>query len=274
MQGRAPDGTAFQISGPAEAPVLVLIHGLGLCGEIWDDLLPVLAAEYRVLRYDLFGHGNSDTAPETASLRVFSDQVAHLLQHLQIRRATLIGFSIGGMINRRFALDYPQMLEAAVILNSPHDRGEAAQKQVEMRARAARDQGAFATIDAAIQRWFTPAFLAASDKGPALVRRWRGYCDDQSYAQTAWVLANGVRELIAPQPGISVPTLVITCENDVGSTPDMSRAIAREIEGAQVQILPNYKHLGLLEAPDAYADLIRPFLAGLGPRGEVADGKA
>lgn len=258
MTEAAPDGTAYDLTGPEGAPVLALIHGLGLSRQVWNGMLPDLAG-HRVLNYDLYGHGESAPPPETASLGVYSDQLAGLLDHLGLARACAIGFSIGGMINRRFALDHPDRLAALVILNSPHERGEAAQAQVEARAASVRDAGAMATMDDALKRWFTPGYLATG-KGAALVRQWRAQAEPESYAQAAWVLANGVRELIRPAPPVAAPTLVMTCEHDSGSTPAMSRAIAAEIAGAETVIVPGLRHLGLMEQPQAFSAPILDFL--------------
>ncbi|NKB27952.1 MAG: alpha/beta fold hydrolase [Rhodobacteraceae bacterium] len=256
----APDGTAYELSGPEGAPLVALIHGLGLCRDVWAGLLPEFAAHYRVLNYDLYGHGASAPVPGDASLTVYSDQLAGLLDHVGADRAAVVGFSIGGMINRRFALDHRDRLTALVILNSPHDRGAEGQKAVEDRAATVRDQGAFATFDEALKRWFTPGFLASGAAAPQLVRDWRAQVDPESYAQAAWVLANGVRELIAPDPAITAPTLVVTCENDSGSTPAMARQIAAEIPGAALAIVPALQHLGLMEAPRAFTAPTLEFL--------------
>lgn len=250
--------TAYDLTGPADAPVIVLIHGLGLCRRLWDAHLPAFAG-FRVLNYDLYGHGESDPPPETASLKVYAKQLADLMDELGIAQGHIVGFSIGGMINRRFALDFSEKVASLTILNSPHDRGEEAQKAVEERANSVRDQGAFATMDAALTRWFTPDFLKAAD-GPQLVRNWRGLVDAESYAQAAWVLANGVRELIAPDDPITTPTLVMTCENDSGSSPKMSEDIAAEIIGSELHIIPKLQHLGLMEDPSAFTQPILAFL--------------
>lgn len=254
-----PAGTSFDLIGPEDAPVLCLIHGLGLSRELWVDYLPELTKRFRVLNYDLYGHGQSDPPLETASLSVYADQLACLLDHLKIGKASVIGFSIGGMINRRFAMDHGHKLENLVILNSPHDRGEEAQEMVEARAASVREQGAFSTFDDALRRWFTPDYLATGD-GPHKVRQWREQVDAESYAQAAWVLANGVRELIRPQPPIDARTLVVTCENDSGSTPKMSEEIAAEITGSELVIVPDLQHLGLMEQPQSFLQLIMEFL--------------
>ena len=255
----APDGTAYDLVGSSEAPLIVLIHGLGLCRHLWADHLKTLSDDHRVLNYDLYGHGESASSPETASLKVYARQLANLMDYLHIEKAAIIGFSIGGMINRRFALDYPDKLSALAILNSPHDRGGEAQEQVEQRAAIVKEQGALATMDDALKRWFTSGYLTEGD-GAGKVRKWREQVDPESYAQAAWVLANGVRELIAPATPIIAPTLIITCENDTGSTPKMAHDIASEIAASQTIIIPKLQHLGLMENPDAFSKPILKFL--------------
>lgn len=272
---RAPDGTAYDLHGPSGAPLVVLIHGLGLCRRLWAQHLYALSQSFRVLSYDLYGHGDSAPLSGKAALATYSDQLAGVLDHIGARRAAVVGFSIGGMINRRFALDYRDRVSGLVILNSPHDRGAKAQAEVERRALLAREQGAASTLDAALERWFTPAFLADQPRLVDQVRHWRMGVDPESYAQAAWVLANGVVELtsvteetsIKEQTSVTeqtgVPTLVITCENDVGSTPAMSRAIAAGAGGGAALIVPELKHLGLMEAPDAFTAPILEFLSGI-----------
>jgi len=226
---------------------------------MWTEHLPQLAQRYRVLNYDLYGHGESAPESSTATLKVYSEQLAGLLTSLALSPASVVGFSIGGMINRRFALDHPKQLSALVILNSPHDRGARAQAQVEARAAMVREQGTMSTLDDALKRWFTPAYLS-SGHAVSLVRQWREQVDPESYAQAAWVLANGVRELIQPTTAINIPTLVMTCENDTGSTPEMSDAIATDIQGAKTIIVPQLQHLGLMENTNAFTQPILTFL--------------
>jgi pimeloyl-ACP methyl ester carboxylesterase len=218
-----------------------------------------LAAGHRVLRYDLYGHGDSAPPPAPASLTVYADQLARLCDHLDIASPVIVGFSIGGMINRRFAMDYPGRAAALIILNSPHDRGPQGQEQVEARAAAVRDEGRMATMDAALDRWFTPEFRRDMPSVMQLVRAWREIVDPESYAEAAMVLAVGVRELVRPQPPISCPTLVVTCAHDSGSTPSMSRSIGTEIDGAEVQIVERLQHLGLIEEPAAFTGPILAF---------------
>lgn len=259
MFDRAPNGTAYELTGPEHKPVVTLIHGLGLCRHLWAGHLPAYEENFRVLNYDLFGHGDSAPPPERATLSVYADQLAGLVDHLGLDKTAVVGFSIGGMINRRFAMDYPDRLSALVILNSPHDRGEEAQRLVEERAAKVREEGPMATLDPALTRWFTPQYRK-SGEGVALVREWRQRVDLQGYPDSAWVLAHGVRELINPGTPIEVPTLVLTCENDSGSTPKMTHDIAAEIPGSEAIIIPELQHLGLMERPRLFYEPVLEFL--------------
>lgn len=253
--------TAYDLYGPENAPVLVLIHGLGLTRGTWDGYLNVLANDYRVLTYDLCGHGQSDPPTQTPSLTVFSDQLAALMKALNIAQAALIGFSLGGMINRRFALDHPDKVAALTILNSPHERSPEAQKLVEERAAQTDVGGPGATLETTLARWFTPDFITNSPDMIAQVSAWVMANEPVTYTQCRQVLAHGVKELIRPNPPIDKPALVMTCENDTGSTPAMSHAIAAEIAGSETVIVPHLQHMGLMERPDLFTTPILDFLS-------------
>ena len=258
---RSKTGTAYDLTGPPGAPVLVLVHGLGLTRSTWDDIAPALAQGYQVLTYDLCGHGQSAMPQVKPSLTALSDQLATLLDELTIAHATIIGFSLGGMINRRFALDHPSRVAALVILNSPHERSPEAQRLVEERAAQTGAGGPAANIDATLARWFTPQFLTNSPEMVARVRATVLANDPESYTGHRQVLASGVTELIRPNPPLTAQTLVMTCEHDSGSTPAMSHAIAAEIAGAECVIVPGLQHLGLIERPEVFTAEILGFLA-------------
>lgn len=260
MTKRSSNGTVYEVSGPEDAPVVVLIHGLGLNRHTWQWHEPALSARYRVLNYDLFGHGESVPPPTTPSLSLFATQLRDLLDFLGIDRCAVVGFSLGGMINRRFALDYPNRVRALAILNSPHERGPEAQKAVEERAAKSTAGGPGATLDTTLKRWLTAEFRENELEIIDLIRQWVLANEPAVYAKCRWVLANGVLEIIRPQPPITLPTLVMTCENDSGSTPAMSHAIASEIPGSQTIIVPHLQHLGLMEQPSQFTTPLLRFL--------------
>jgi (E)-2-((N-methylformamido)methylene)succinate hydrolase len=254
------NGTRYDLGGAEGAPVIAFIHGLGLNRLIWDKYLSRLGQRYRVLSYDLFGHGESASAPHKPTVTTFSEQLIDLMDELGIDKCALVGFSLGGMINRRMAIDHPDRVSALAILNSPHDRGAEAQALVEQRALDAAAGGPGATLDATIERWFTPEFRNIHGDFIEQVRSWVLANDPLDYALSREVLAFGVVELIRPDPPIEHATLVMTCEHDSGSTPAMSQAIASEIAGAEVIIVPQLKHMGLTENPSFFITALSEFL--------------
>lgn len=254
-------GTAYDLTGPEGTPVVAMIHGLGLTrGANYREMIPMLADRFRVLSYDLCGHGETALPDAEPSLTVLSEQLVALMDELGIDRAALVGFSLGGMINRRVAMDHPERVSALCILNSPHERGDAQQKLVEERARDTSAGGPGATIDATLERWFTEGFRQARPEVLEEVRDVVMANHHENYAKHRFVLAAGVVELIRPKPPITHPTLIMTCENDSGQPPAMSHAIASEIKGSGVIILPELQHMGLVERPDLFAEPVKGFL--------------
>lgn len=259
IEGKTPRGTVFESTG-GQSPAVVLVHGLGLNRHAWQWQLPDLCTRYRVITYDLLGHGDSSAPTETPSLTLFASQLCELLDHLGLTKAAIAGFSLGGMIARRFAMDFPDKLWALAVLHSAHIRDPAAQAAVEARAHQAREQGPSATVNAALTRWFTDAYRAANPATMNLVRQWILANRREIYAPIYQVLADGVTELVAPRPPISVPTLVMSAEEDFGNSPAMSRAIAAEIAGARLVILPGLRHMAMAEAPELFNAQLKSFL--------------
>ena len=266
MTSFTPRGTAFDIHG-TEGRTVVLIHGLGLNRQSWQWQVEALARHHQVITYDLHGHGESSLPPQTASLSVFAEQLNELLAYLGIETAAVFGFSLGGMIARRFAMDHGRSLWALGILHSAHARDKAAQEAIQARVVQAAKDGPAATVEAALERWFTDGFRHSHPEMMDEVRRWILANRKEVYAPIYQVLVDGVTELVAPQPPILVPTLVMTGEEDYGNSPAMSRAIAAEIPGAELVILPGLRHMALAEAPELFNAELLGFLSAVPQHG-------
>jgi len=257
MMARAGE-TAWELHG--SGPAVVLIHGFGLNRAMWRWQLPALTPHFSVLTYDLLGHGESARPTGTPDLSMFSHQLQGLMERCGVERAALVGFSLGGMIARRFALDHPDRVAALAILNSPHDRSPAEREAVRQRVRQTEEQGPSANVEPALERWFTPAFRAGAPATIALVREWITRNDPAVYPQIHRVLAEGDAEIAQGLERIACPTLVMTGEDDPGNTPAMARAMAGLIPGARLAVLPGLRHMALVEAPAAVNGPLAAFL--------------
>jgi pimeloyl-ACP methyl ester carboxylesterase len=260
MVSLTPRGTAHESFGSGSR-VIVLVHGLGLNRHSWQWQVPALSRTHRVITFDLQGHGDSSVPPHTPSLTAFSEQLAELLDHLGIARASVFGFSLGGMIARRFAMDHADRLETLGILHSAHARDRAAHDAIQARVVQAAKDGPAATVEAALSRWFTDGFRLSHPMMMDEVRRWILANRKDVYALIYQVLVDGVTELVAPNPPIAAPTLVMTGEEDYGNSLAMSRAIAAEISGSELVILPGLRHMALAEAPELFNAKLLNFLS-------------
>jgi len=251
-------GTAYELCG--RGPAVVLVHGMGLNRAMWQWLIPALTPRFQVLTYDLLGHGESADPTGRPELRSFCAQLIELLDGCGLARAAVAGFSLGGMIARRFAIDHPDRLSALAVLHSVHDRSAEQRAAIGRRLDAARHAGPAATVDAALARWFTDEFRARQPEVLDLVRRWMTANRKEAYAAIYRVLAEDDAELADPITKIRCPTLVMTGDRDAGNSPEMARRMASAIPGARVAILAGLRHMALAEDPEAFNAPLVSFL--------------
>jgi len=227
---------------------------------MWQWIILDLKKSYYVISYDLYGHGASSNPSRKPSLSLFSDQIVCLLDLVKVNKAHLIGFSLGGMICRRFAQDHPTKTKSIVILNSPYKRDITAQNAILSRLEQLKNYGPQATVEDALVRWFSDEYRKNNPQMLNLVRSWVLKNDPKVYPKIYEVLATGLDEITAPTPKISCPSLIITADEDFGNGPKMSEAIASEIPNSKLIILNGLRHMALAEAPNIVNEPVKDFL--------------
>ena len=261
--GTTPAGTAYRIEG--SGPDLVLIHGLGMNQAMWQWQAPVLAERFRVITYDLLGHGESPAPPDPMSLGTLAEQLEELAQSLGLAHFAIAGFSLGGMIARRFALDHAERVTALAILHSAHDRTEAEREAIRVRVRQAAVEGPQATVGPALERWFSASYRASHPAIMDLIRDWLLSNDRAVYPRIYSVLAEADEELVSGLTKITCPTLVMTGAEDHGNSAEMHQRLAEALPSSRLVILPGLRHMALAEDPEAFnAPLLAHFEAALG----------
>jgi len=255
---RTPAGTSYLATGQGH-PV-VLIHGVGLNKEMWGGQIVGLAPHFQVIAYDMLGHGASPRPQPGIGLDGYAEQLKELLDHLQLPRATVIGFSMGGLVARAFALHHPQQLEGLVVLNSVFNRSAEQRAGVVERTRQAAEHGPDANAEAALSRWFSREYQAANPAQIAAIRQTLASNDPQGYLTTYELFATQDMYRVEDLGGIRVPTLIATGELDPGSTPEMASQLAACIPGAQVAVLAEQRHMMPVESPRLVNQLLLDFL--------------
>jgi 3-oxoadipate enol-lactonase len=253
---------AHDVSGPAEAPVLVLAGSLGADRSMWDGQLAGLTDGARVVRYDHRGHGASPVPAGPYALADLGADVLGLLDALGVERASFCGLSLGGMVGMWLAANAPARIDRLVVVcTSAHL--PPAEGWLE-RARAVRAaQTTEAVADAVLARWLTPAFAA---ERPGELRRLRAMLvatPPEGYARACEAIA--AMDLRPDLGRIAAPTLVIVGEDDPATPPPHGELIARGIAGARLERVASAAHLANVEQADAVTRLVRDHVQG-GPR--------
>lgn len=248
-------GMAYALDGPAEAPVVALANSLASDMSIWDALVPSLTDRYRVLRYDLRGHGGSEASTGDYSIPLLGDDFIALLDALGIGRVHLVGLSIGGMIAQYVAATAPERVQSLVLCATA---SEGTPGIWEPRIAVARRDGLSPLVDATLSRWFTPGTRARRADLVAATGRMILATSVDGYAGCSAAL----RDLhLTPLLGaIRSPTLLIAGDEDVSTSPASMEALRQKIGNARLVVLAEAAHMLPLERPTELAGLIRGFL--------------
>jgi pimeloyl-ACP methyl ester carboxylesterase len=254
------NGITLRCVVEGEGDPLALIHGVGASLEVWNDVALRLRERYRVMRYDQRGHGLSEKVPGPYRVEDFSTDLRALLDALGFECAHVAGHSLGGLVAQSFALEFPNRLDKLALISTVAGRTEEERRRVQERLALVANGIAGDHFRASLDRWFTDTFRAANLK---LLEEYaaRNQANDPAcYAAAYRVLAE--TDLANRLSEITAKTLVITGENDQGSTPSMAKLMHQRIKGSTLQILPVLRHSILVEAPDVVAGILGDFLGG------------
>lgn len=246
--------TTFHVDvcGPDDAAVLVLLHSLGTCLQLWDAQAARLSARFRVVRIDMRGHGLSSASREPFSLDDLASDVLAILDRLGVDRFAVAGVSIGGMIAQVLAAAAPERVERAVFVDT--SMVTASPSAWRQRAEIIRRKGLSPFVEEIVARWVTSGFQ--SDATTDVLKTMLLRTSVDGFAHCAEALAeadfSGVRDR-------SVPVLVVVGDQDVSTPPEAAQALA-EARGGQVIVLPGAAHIPNFERADELSDAIETFL--------------
>ena len=239
---------------------LLLVHGFTLDRHVWDDVVPALAHEWRVLCPDLRGFGDSPDPVEGVPY-THADDLAALLDERGIDDVVVVGLSMGGWVATEFTLTHPARVRGLVLVDAMlrnHPLRYGWNKNLGAVYRAGRAQG----FDAAMALWladdlfaFERSVPALAARLPALVSGYHGFhlLHDDPHPAMDPPAVDRLSE-------IDVPTLVIVGEHDLADFHAIAATLSTKIPGAIHHVLPNAGHLAHLASPDEFVTLLRAFV--------------
>jgi len=251
---------AYRLLGEAANPLGRLAHPLGMTQAVWDDLLPALLPHYRVLTWDLPGHGASEAWPadggEITPAALAAEALA-LADHAGTERFHFVGTSIGGVVGQQLLAAHGERLLSTVLTNTGAVIGTS--ELWTTRANRVRDEGLAALSAEIVPRWFSAGRLAAE---PVLERGWRiqmARTDAESYARLCEML--GRTDFRGSLGGREVPVHLLGGSEDVATPPATLQTLAAECDGAALEVLEGFAHVPSVEDPDAVAQRLLQWLA-------------
>jgi pimeloyl-ACP methyl ester carboxylesterase len=236
----------------------VLVHGLGASTEVWRKVVDPLSEDFRVIRYDLRGLGQSATPePPYAWAEVIKDLDA-LLDVLELENVTLVGHSLGGALSLSYAGNNPPRLSAVIAVGAPGLQVPAGKERILANADLAEREGMAPVAERHAQAGMPQAFQDAHPDERAAYIAMIGGSDPRGYAAHARLV--GDIDVMSKLPQIRVPVLVIQGALDVVVPMDGVRQAVAAIPGAQLAVLDGIGHIVPTEAPEALVEQVRTFL--------------
>jgi 3-oxoadipate enol-lactonase len=252
---------SFDFLGEGEGPVICLAHALSADMGIWaEQVPPLLALGWRVLRLDMRGHGGSSPgAGNDYSMSELARDLTSVLDHLRLERVHFAGLSIGGMIGQTLALDHAHRLLSLMLCDTAPTTIPGGKALWDERFAAIFAAGSVAPLaDATMERWLTPGCKSANPRRWESIRSTVAATPVDGYVGGGTAILNfDVRSRL---PSVDVPTLVVWGDKDTGTPPAGNAFIADHIPGAQRHVFHGARHVPMVEYPEPFSRVMTDWL--------------
>ncbi len=263
VQRMTVNGVSLAVEVRGKGPAVLFVHGYPLDRTLWAAQLASLEG-YRVIAPDLRGLGLSDAPDLGYSMPTYADDLAALLEALQVDEVVLIGLSMGGYVAFEFLRRHRERVRALVLFDTRADADASDVRRArDQQSSLAREQGAAAIADQMLPRMLAPG---AAQSMPHVVERVRGMMLAAPVAGIAGALA-AMRDRADSTALLAMledlPTMIVVGEDDAMTPVDLARAMASAVPGARLEVVAGAGHLPPMEAPGEVNALLLDFLKSL-----------
>jgi 3-oxoadipate enol-lactonase len=242
----------YDIVGPHHGEVVCFTHSLSSDGGMWaEQVPPLLAAGYRVLRLDMRGHGGSDPVAGDYTMEQLADDVAAALDFLGIARIKFIGLSIGGMLGQAFAIKYGNRLVSAMLCDTSPQTPQGAREMWAPRIEAVTKAKSVAPLaEGTMERWFTDAFRSRNPGRWKEIHATIGGTTAAGFLGCAAAILNF--DFVPKLPSVRAPILVVCGADDPGTPPAGNKRIADLVARGRYQEIVGARHFPNVEQHEVF----------------------
>jgi pimeloyl-ACP methyl ester carboxylesterase len=233
---------------------MVFVHGWMEDHSMWNSQIRYFSENHRVIAYDQRGHGRSDKPKKGYSIKTLSDDLYNFTQKLNIKPFTLVGHSLGGMAAMEFALDHPEKVSKLVLVSTSAKTASSLRIPLQVLIHAL-PYGIFADGSVDFKYYKPSKQIKAEAVDRALRTPKYAACECLREFCTNYDIRDRVSN-------IKVPTLIIVGDKDTSTPVTLSRYLRREIEGSRLAIVPDSKHMPMIEREDMVNEVIDEFING------------
>ncbi|HEY9170362.1 MAG TPA: alpha/beta fold hydrolase [Lutibacter sp.] len=254
---------SYNDEGPKEAPVIIFIHGFPLNKSLWDKQLKSLKDNYRVIAYDIRGHGNSGLGVIDFSIDLFVNDLLSFMDALKIEKTIICGLSMGGYVALNAIENYPDRFMALILCdtNCIADSSDAKEKRMNT-ITSIKENGVEKLAEDLIPNLFAPESFKTNSEEIAAVKEMIVTTSKQSLYNSLQALANR-KETCSKLNSIKVPVLILVGEEDKITPIEAARAMKLKIRDANLQIIPHAGHLSNIENPYEVTYQINKFISSI-----------
>ena len=257
---------SYNDHGPDDAPVIIFIHGFPLNKSMWNIQVEALKENYRVIAYDIRGHGNSDPGIDEFFIELFVLDLLRLMEKLKIEKSMLCGLSLGGYIALNAVLKYPDRFDG-LILNDTQCIADTPEIK-ENRCIAIiniKEKGVEQYADESVKKLFASESFTKKKNVITEVKDMIISTTKQSLCNTLHALAER-KETCDQLPEINIPVLIMVGKEDKITPIAAAQQMHEKILNSKLEIIQQAGHLSNLENPTAFNTHLVKFLELVGKR--------
>lgn len=246
--------------GSINLPTIIFIHGFPFNKSMWKRQIDLLKDKYRVISYDVRGHGNSDAGNEDFSIELFVKDLIGFMDALKVDKTTLCGLSMGGYIALNAIKNHKHRFNNLILCdtNCHTDSSETKEKRMKAIENIKKD-GIEKYADDSLKNLFAPSSLITMPIEVAAIREMIVNTSTQSLCNTLIAISKR-KETCTSLVDIKIPTLILVGKEDILTPPNVASVMYEKIEGSNIHIIDHAGHLSNIENPQEFNNRLIEFL--------------